>query len=101
MKELHWKSTLVRLPRQDSVYPEVLRPNDGTQILPLWIFRVRRRLNRTGTNVAESAGHSNSIGSDEFLIVVIRGVVVEALRIPFLRSLFIKIGIGKQTQTYN
>jgi len=78
-----------------------LGTNVGTEIFPLRIFRVGRRLERIGADVAKAARHGYTIGTDQLLVVVIRGVGVKALGIPFLLRCLVKVGIRKEAQSNN
>src|SRR5277367_1729196 len=101
MKDLDGEATHVGLPGENAVHPEVLCPDVRTEILPLRILRIRRRLHRIWSDVAEPASHSDSIRPDQLLVVVIAWVFVKALGIPFLRCSFVEVRIRKQSQSHN
>src|SRR5580704_16194163 len=55
MEQLKNKATRFRIPIEDSVDPEVLCPHIRTQVFPLRILRIRRRLYWIRPNMAEGA----------------------------------------------
>ena len=101
MKQLKCKVAFVPFPIEDSVYPEVLSPDAGAEILPFWIFRVLWRIDRIGANVTEAAGHSYPVGSDQVLALVVGLICVIAVGVPFFGCSLIEIGVGKEPQSHD
>src|SRR5213078_4970790 len=54
---------------------------------------------RIWRDVAGAASHSNSIRTDELIVVVIARVVYETIAIPFLAHFVIELRIRKQSET--
>src|SRR5579872_487576 len=96
MEQLEDKAARFRIPIKDSIDPEILGAYVRTQILPLRILRIVGRLHWIGTNMAESTRHAHSIRPHQILRQVVTLVGVIPHRIPFLRSLFIEVGIWKK-----
>ena len=86
------------VPDEDPVDPEILRADGRAQVLPLRVSGSCRRLDRARADVAEAAGHADAVGPDQILVVVVVGVVVVLLGVPFLRGRLVEVGIREQPQ---
>src|SRR5580658_3575365 len=96
MKELDGKLLHIRIPGEHPLHPQILSADVRTEVFPLRLFRRRRWLVRIRTNVTEPTRHAYTIGPDQLLVVVIRGVCVKALWVPPLLRSLVKIGIRKE-----
>src|SRR5882672_8247516 len=101
MEELKREVAHVRIPRKNAIDPEVLRANVGAQILPFWIFRIGRWLDRIRPNVTEAARHANTVWPDQFFVVVVGRIGIEAFRVPLLRGSFIEVWIWKKPKSHD
>src|ERR1700740_3075725 len=98
MKELPDEVIFLALPVEDSFNPKILSADVGAEILPLWIIRVGRRLDRIGANMAKAAGHSDTIGAHEMLVVIVGRVGVIAYGVPVFGRFLIEVWVGKEAQ---
>src|SRR5262249_27283839 len=99
MKNLMEKARHVQIPQENPVSPEVLRARVRVQVFPLGIHRINGRIYRTGTNMAKPTAHTDAIGTDQILIVVIARIAIESFGVPFFRCYFIEIRIREDPQT--
>ena len=98
VKQLEDEGRRIRVPVEDPVHPEVLRPDVGAEVFPLRVLRVRRRLHRVRADVAEGARHADAVRPHQRVRVVVRGIGVVAIRVPRLRGRVVEVGVGKQAQ---
>src|SRR5215469_6745898 len=101
MKQLNWKVARVGFPGKNAINPEVLSSHVGAEVFPFRVFRIVRGLNWIGAHMTEGARHTNAIGTNELLVVVITGIIVVAFGVPAFRSRFIEVWIWKQAKTNN
>ena len=95
------EAALVGFPCKDTIKPEILRPDIGTEILPFGVLRILWWFHRVRADVAEPAGHADTIGFHQVFREVVTRIFVVARRVPFLGSLFIKVRIGEEPQSHN
>ena len=88
----------VALPVEDPIPPEELRADVRAEILPAWILRIGRRLDRIRADVAERARHADAVRLHQVPRLVVARVAVVALRVPLLARLLVEVRIREQPQ---
>ncbi len=86
-------------PVEDAVPPEVLRADVGRQIRPRRILRIVGRIHRARSDVAEPAGHADTVRFHQVSVVVVAGIAVIAFRVPSLARLVVEVRVREQPQS--
>ena len=83
---------------EDFSFVDVLVANRGREIFPARIFRIGRRIIRIWRDVAGAAGHTDTIRTNELVVVVVGRIVHEPIAVPFFARFVVEIRIREQAE---